>query len=50
MTTARSVVRDLENEWAGVVGKRRMKELKETLGELVATLEEGHTTNGARRE
>jgi hypothetical protein len=50
MTTARSVVRDLENEWAGVVGKRRMMELKETLGELMAVLEEGHTINGACHE
>jgi DNA-binding MarR family transcriptional regulator len=50
MSTARSVVRELEEEWAGVVGERRMKELKETLGELVAMLEDGHASNGARHE
>jgi DNA-binding MarR family transcriptional regulator len=48
--TARSVVRDLEEEWTGVVGKRRMNELKETLGALVSMLEEGSATTGARHK
>ncbi len=49
LITARSAVRDLEEEWAGVVGEHRMKELKETLGEIVAMLEGPGGTKDANR-
>jgi DNA-binding MarR family transcriptional regulator len=39
MSTARTVVRNIEDEWAGIIGKQRMQNLRETLADLVAVLE-----------
>lgn len=39
MAVAQRVVKGLEDEWAHLIGKRKMHQLRETLKELVAILE-----------
>ena len=40
MSVARRVVRGLEEEWAHLIGKRKMQQLRESLQALVAILED----------
>lgn len=39
MELSRRVVKGLENEWAGIIGKRQMKQLMSSLRQLVSVLE-----------
>lgn len=43
--TAREIIQDVEAEWSRHLGERRMRQLHQTLSDLVAILEQQATTN-----